>query len=354
MVQPDTTDVVLVAPWLSRAVPAWFAQPGLMPEVPALRRWLARADRLDSSVAGIAIDAAAAHFGVTPGEGGDCAWAALAQAGERVEPEPGCWLRIDPVHLRPDMAQLLLFMAPDLELTRTEAQALGETVAECLAEWGDLRVLHPARWYLRLRDTTPLATIPPDSLAGQAVQGALPGGAAGRRWRTLINEVQMLLFEHPVNQQREARGLPAINSVWPWGWGFTPAVPATRYRSVTTESPLVRGLARLGGVEDIRESGSLRDWLEQGLRPGEHLIWLEVENARSARDPDGWSDWLRRMEDGWFSPLLDLLREKQLRSALLHGGDGQAWRVTATTLRRFWRRASPLAARLRMSAQESG
>jgi hypothetical protein len=29
----------------------------------------------------------------------------------------------------------------------------------------------------------------------------------------------MLLFEHPINQAREAKGLPAVNSVWCYGLG---------------------------------------------------------------------------------------------------------------------------------------
>jgi hypothetical protein len=29
----------------------------------------------------------------------------------------------------------------------------------------------------------------------------------------------MLLFEHPINQAREAKRLPAINSIWCYGGG---------------------------------------------------------------------------------------------------------------------------------------
>ena len=49
----------------------------------------------------------------------------------------------------------------------------------------------------------------------------LPGGRDAVRVRALVNELQMLLHEHPVNERRAARGLPAVNSVWLWGAGDT-------------------------------------------------------------------------------------------------------------------------------------
>jgi hypothetical protein len=39
-------------------------------------------------------------------------------------------------------------------------------------------------------------------------------GERSRMWMKLQNEVQMAWFQHPVNEAREARGLPAVNSIW--------------------------------------------------------------------------------------------------------------------------------------------
>jgi hypothetical protein len=41
--------------------------------------------------------------------------------------------------------------------------------------------------------------------------------------RRLQNEVQMLLHEHPINQQREQKGLLAVNSFWLSGTGVSQA-----------------------------------------------------------------------------------------------------------------------------------
>lgn len=334
----DACNIVLAAPWLSRAAPAWFDHAGVIPSAPALERLLAKADRHASPIAGAAAQAACRFFELPVSDPAVLPWAALAHAGETERPEPGCWLRIDPVHLRPDMARLLLFAYPDITLGDTEAQALAATVGECLADWGELSVVHPSRWYLRLNDPTPLATTSPDLLAGEDIRGAMPGGEAGRQWRTLINETQMLLFEHPVNQQREAQGLLPVNSIWPWGWGQTPLVPEAGYDRVTANSALVRGLARLSG---IREVGDADGW-EGCPLPGVHLIWLEPLTSRAVSDPDGWGDWLGELEAHWFAPLVQALLDKQLDSVVLHTGAGQAWHVTPQALRRFWRRRQPL------------
>ena len=351
MERHNAYDLHLAAPRLSRALPAWFDHAGLIPVTPALERLLERADRLGSPLATAALEAPLAFFGLTLREGTQPPWAALALAGEANGQQAGCWLRIDPVHLRPDMAQLLLFAPPDFSLTGAEATALAATVSSCLEEWGELTMPHPTRWYLKLKDSTPLATVPVERVAGRDTQGRLPEGEAGRAWRTRINEIQMLLFEHPVNQQREQQGLPAINSIWPWGWGQTPRVAEPRYRSVSAAAPIVRGLARLGGVSAVVDSESLDDWLAQGLPAGEHLIWLDLDNARAARDPEVWGAWLESLELKWFAGLADLLQRNRLRSLVLHSGDGQAWRMTRRALRRFWRRSRPLPSRLRLEVE---
>lgn len=348
MTRSNACDLILAAPGLAGAAPQWFERAGLLPEVPSLTRLLARAEQHPSPLATPAREGALTLFGLELHTAPEPPWAALAQAGDAERPEPGCWLRIDPVHLRPDMAQLLLFTQPDVTLDRDEAKALAAIVAESLAELGDFQLLHPGRWYLRLHDETPLETVAPERVAGRDVRDAMPAGEAGRLWRTLINEIQMQLFEHPVNQRREAQGLPAVNSVWPWGWGRAPSVPAARYRSVTADSPEVRGLARLGEVEQVQIVAAFPEWSARIAGPGEHLVWLEPDNPRTADEPGGWGAWLAALERDWFAPLEQALRERRLRNALLHTGDGQAWRLTHGGLRRFWRRPTSLGRRLRL------
>jgi len=44
-------------------------------------------------------------------------------------------------------------------------------------------------------------------------------------WYKLLNEIQMFMYQHPVNQQRIQRGLVPINSLWFWGAGRRLQIP---------------------------------------------------------------------------------------------------------------------------------
>jgi hypothetical protein len=55
-------------------------------------------------------------------------------------------------------------------------------------------------------------------------------GSGARLIRRLQNEAQMLLHEHPLNAERERRGLLAVNSFWLSGAGLPQPVSGTAPR----------------------------------------------------------------------------------------------------------------------------
>jgi hypothetical protein len=73
-----------------------------------------------------------------------------------------------------------------------------------------------------------------DRVIGRRIDDWLPRTPAARPLRRLQQEMQMLLYTHPVNEAREARGLLPVNSFWVDGAGallagnFTPAAPTIR------------------------------------------------------------------------------------------------------------------------------
>jgi hypothetical protein len=48
----------------------------------------------------------------------------------------------------------------------------------------------------------------------QNIQAYMPQGQDAQKLRQVMNQVQMLMHEHPVNQQRLKDGLPELNSIW--------------------------------------------------------------------------------------------------------------------------------------------
>jgi hypothetical protein len=251
----------------------------------------------------------------------------LADGGS---PEGRFWMRADPVHLSIGLHSLR-FDGSALDVSRAEADALSATLNR---HFGDALVFHPLqpeRWYISLPSAPDVDTTAPAAARGIAVGDALPSGRDAARFRALLNEAQMLLHEHPVNAEREARGAPGVNSVWFWGGGLLGTPQARPYSLVIADDPLARGLARAAGVAERplpRNAVALRAALpERGVA----LVVLD------GRGPD--------LERDWFEPLLAALRNGEIGMLSLHLS-GRASLLEVETvrsdLRRFWRTRKPV------------
>ena len=102
----------------------------------------------------------------------------------------------------------------------------------------------PGRWLARsaLFDGLPTASI--DRAAGYPISEWSPRGEAARPLRRLQNEMQMLLYTHPVNDARAERGVPAINSFWLSGTGALPGDVAADPAEVAYDDSLRAATAR--------------------------------------------------------------------------------------------------------------
>lgn len=145
--------------------------------------------------------------------------AALAwqQAGN--EAADGFWLYAAPVHLVLQRDSFSLSAPAPLTLETEEVDALTTTlnkhfrVDELQFFW------HENTWFLRLEQNPNIQTAAPEASINKDISAFLPTGEGAIKWASFTNEVQMLLFEHPVNLAREAKNLPAINSIWCHGLG---------------------------------------------------------------------------------------------------------------------------------------
>jgi hypothetical protein len=241
-------------------------------------------------------------------------------------------LRADPVHLRADRDALVLVAAGSLGLHQEAADQLVGTLNSHFQSDG----LHfdaptATRWYVQLPHTPALATSPLSFAAGRSVDPLLPKGNDALRWHTWSNEIQMLLHSHPVNEAREAAGLPPINSVWFWGGGCLPASTSARWAAAWGDDPLLRGLALAARLPWAPAPANGQQWLSQAA-DGEHVIVLDRAVATD-------------LEQAWFAPLLQALKRGQLHAVSLlgtSGADGLRVDLTAGDLWKFWRRAPAL------------
>ena len=281
-----------------------------------LREWLPRADRLPDGGVGY-LGGLGDHF---PGVDAGVPAAAITREFLAGDAADGTWLSADPAWVQPDMNGVRLLACGQMQLGMDEAQALAEPLRPVFDEAGmQLEISTPDHWHLRLPGDTPLpAFAVPEQALGEDLGQHLPQGAEGRRWRVLLNDVQVLLHQHPLNARRQARGQSPVNSLWLWGGGRLPDALSGNVVGVVGDDLLLRALAARAGI------------------------------AQQSRTADavagGGAGWLIDLQDlpaheiasRWGSVLLPLLGRQ---SVVLHFASGERWRHKPFHRWRFWRGA---------------
>jgi hypothetical protein len=279
---------------------------------------------------------------------------ALSVLAEGGEPGDALWLRADPIHLGIEREHATIVPSAAFSVTREEAESLCEALNTHFSAEMTIYPLHPERWCARLEaKIAPPAARSPLELARLPIGAHLPAGGDAKRWHGLLNESQMLLHNHPVNAAREARGEPAINSLWFWGAGHVPAGAAARWRSISGADPLAAGLARLAGIARRALPRDAGAWLAEAPADGVHLIVLDGLRAPHALgDAQGYTAQLRELDERWCAPLVAALRSGRIGMLTIHAPEaGLAFETTRGDLRRFWRRVRPLARQRGASGQ---
>jgi len=309
---------------------------------PALQTLLARASCTQSPHAEMESWLCEA-FGVARQQ--DYPAAPLCLMAEGIPPESHYWLRADPVHMGVERDQLVLSEASTFPLVQDEADALIATLNQHFASDGLHFVAPQAQhWYLRLARPPALTTHGLYQAAGRNIHPLLPAGEEAMRWRALLNEVQMLLFEHPVNVAREARGIAPVNSVWLSGGGVLPQDLRQPFDQVWADDALARGLAQAAQIahENLPEDAAA--WLERAA-PGKHLLVLDGLRAVACYgDAHAWRNQLMRLEEKWIAPLKQALQHGAI-TLTLHAPTPAGtlnFALTRGSLWKLWRPVRPL------------
>lgn len=251
---------------------------------------------------------------------------------------PGALLRADPVHLRANQSGLVLFDAENLHVSADEAWAIADIFNRHYAADGlRLELPTPNRGYLHLSRQPDLRTTPLTRALGRDVDACLPTGPEAPQWHRFLNEVQMLFHTHPVNQAREARGQPMINSLWLWGGGRPLAATASDWRQLWCHDAALRGLAWLNGIRASAPPADAHEWLREAVGD-RHLMYVDsLRHAGAYADLESWSAQMERWEQDWFEPLTQALRQGRLKELRLYPDDGRLYRATRWDLWKFWR-----------------
>ena len=201
-------------------------------------------------------------------------------------------------------------------------------------------------------DLDGIRLIPPHDHLGEVIGPLLPTGClVAEELRELQECAFRYLDGHPINQKRRAEGKPAANGIWFWAEGTAAILPDFRAKygksaEVVSAVPLVRGLARLSGLEapeipgatgeiDTNWAGKAEKTIDILSRCDFALLHVEApdectHNGDTAgkiqsiewldeREVAPVTDWLRQRGEGW--RCLILSDHKTLTSNRAHDGD---------------------------------
>jgi len=162
--------------------------------------------------------ARALHWPVTDGR---LPFAAQEAHAKGLPDAPWAWLT--PVHLHVGTEQFTMTDPASLQLDEPASRELLDALRPLLETEGfTLHWAAPQRWLAAHPMFDELATASLDRVIGRNVDPWLPDQRAARLLRRLQNEVQMLLYTHPLNDRREAAGLSTVNSFWASAGGRLP------------------------------------------------------------------------------------------------------------------------------------
>jgi hypothetical protein len=262
-------------------------------------------------------------------------YSAICALGEGFLVQPrDWWLRIDPVELHVDGAQIYLLGNQHLELTLEETQRLMLEINPFLVA-DNLNILggsSPMNWYLRLDHAPEVGTYCLSEVIGQDIRPYLPFGLRQQQWRKLMTEIQMLLSQSSVNQQRMQQCRPMVNSVWFWGEGRLPVSYSMRpWERLWGAHSLIRGLAKLNNSRvNLSSATHFQMCMDEIQKPGEYFVIVDDLATKNL------GQGIQSIKKHWLQPMLDALRVKAITQISFYPDDGYGYVLSSKELVSWW------------------
>ncbi len=169
---------------------------------------------------------------------------AHAAAADGIDVGDATWATLTPAHWHLGRDHVTLIDPARLQLDEAESKAILQSVRELFEsegfriEWGS-----PSRWHASHAKLEGVATASIDRVVGRDVDLWMRSGDSFMSLvRRLQSECQLVLYSHPVNEAREARGALSVNSFWVSGCGRAQAVAGAPFDvDLTLRDPLLEG-----------------------------------------------------------------------------------------------------------------
>ena len=239
--------------------------------------------------------------------------------------------RVDPVHFKAESDHAVLLGSQLLEIEMDEAQQLIEAFNEHFIE--DELTLYMGsadRWYLKTIKPLRLSFNSVDFSLGRDIKHFMPEGEDALWWRKILNETQMLFFQHNVNQQRDENRQLGINGLWIWDESFSASDLSKEYNTVYSDDAFACALASKSGVK-------VKNTFD--TKPQEHcvLVLEEVYEAVCYGDVDAWLRALRGFCQAHLLEIQSLMNSNKISGVNIYPCDGRVFYIDRWQLLKLWK-----------------
>lgn len=219
------------------------------------------------------------------------------------------------VHLKADMHNALVIPLEKNSVNEDDSLLILEDLQAFFSEDCDLSPLENGLWLMRLKHCEPSDCYPHYlSVIGRKANQFIEQSKQALPWYKLMNEMQMFMHQHPINQNRLTTGLLPINSLWFWGAGGKPKFDNSKAQWFCDDEQLIR----FAGSSNIQHQ-SLNQLAQMKSAENSLVIDLSLLEALKTSSNENLQAKLEILEKMVFEPTMELFRSShaslQLRAA---------------------------------------
>lgn len=194
----------------------------------------------------------------------------------------------------------------------------------------DIKKLPDEYWMMTLHSIQPVLDMPHYLTAvGKKITHYLEQARARLDWFRLFNEMQMFLYQHQINQQRQQNGLPMINSLWCWG---ADAYKGEKREDIQwfSEDHLFNSLGNLY----TGQASAVSEFSGSNIDTHAIVIDLSLLNALKGDNNQDLMQLLNQLESKYFTPLLKM----KSASFTVHTAGHLNFEYSASMSLKFWKK----------------
>lgn len=242
-------------------------------------------------------------------------------------------LLCEAVHLKPDMHNAYILPLDKSDTTNKHISLLINDISSFFKVDFNLSIVNENIWLMELHQC-PAPRLLPHSLSviGRKADPYIKQSREVLDWYQLINEVQMFMHSHEVNQQRIREGQLTINSLWCWGSGEPLKLENRNINCFCDDYITARFLENAGlnrqKIVDIERATQAK-----------RNICIDLGLLQALKTPSGQDlvTELERIETVILRPLLEQVQRGQVRLRL-RTGHNTDFEIGKYSTLKFWRK----------------